>query len=67
MADIVGLYHSIPHEKGLKPLCKKLEERVETKIQLSNLVKMIEFALKNNCFEFDSRVKKRISNTAIET
>ena len=64
-ADVVGLYPSIPHEAGLEGLYKKLEERVEKKIASSNLVNMAEFVLKNNYFEFNSKVKKQISGTAI--
>ena len=66
-ADVVGLYPSIPHEAGLEALYEKLEERVEKKIPSSDLVNMAEFVLKNNYFEFDSKVKKQISGTAIGT
>ena len=66
-ADVVGLYPSISHGAGLEALNEKLEERVENKIPSSDLVNMAEFVLKNNYFEFDSKVKKRISETAIGT
>ena len=62
---VVGLYPSIPHEAGLEALYEKLEESVEKKIPSSDLVNMAQFVLKNNCFEFDSKVKKQISGTAI--
>ena len=45
---------------------KKLEERMEKKIISPDLVNMAEFALKNNYFEFDSKVKKQISGSAIK-
>ena len=57
-ADVVGLYPRISHEAGLEALYEKLEERVEKKIPSSDLVNMAEFVLKNNYFEFDSKVKK---------
>ena len=66
-ADVVGLYPSILHEAGLKAMYEKLEERVEKKIPSSELVNIAEFVLKNNYFEFDSKVKKQISRTAIGT
>ena len=66
-ANVVGLYPSIPHEAGLEALYEKLEERVEKKIPSSDLLNMAEFVLKNNYFEFDSKVKKQISGTAIGT
>ena len=58
---------SIPHEAGLKALYEKLQERVEKKIPSLHLVNKAEFVLKNNYFEFDSRVKKQISRTVIGT
>ena len=65
--DTVGLYPSIPHETGLKPLYKKLEERVEKKVPFSDLVNMAAFVLKNNYFKFEAKVKKQITRTAIGT
>ena len=65
--DVVGLYPSISHEAGLKALYEKLEGREGRKIPLSDLVNMSEFVLKNNHFEFDSKVKTQISGTAIGT
>ena len=66
-ADVVGLHPSIPHEVGLLDLYEKLKERVEKKVPFSDLVNMAEFVLKNNHFEFDSKVKKQISGTALGT
>ena len=40
---------------------------MEKKIISPDLVNMAEFALKNNYFEFDSKVKKQISGSAIKT
>ena len=67
LADVVDLYPSIPHEAGFQALYEKLEERAEKKISSSDLVNMAEFVLKNYYFEFDSKVKKQISGTAIGT
>ena len=66
-ADVVGLYRSISHDAGLKALNEKLENRVEKKIPSSDLVNMAELALKNSYFQFDSKIKKQISGTAIGT
>ena len=66
-ADIVGLYSSIPHNEGLEVLKKQLDNFYEKSIPTEDLVKMAEFVLKNNYFEFDSNVKHQISGTAIGT
>ena len=66
-ADVVGLYPSIPHEAGLRALKEVLDRREEKKISTEDLVKMAEFVLKNNYFEFNGQVKHQISGTAIDT
>ena len=66
-ADVVGLYPSIPHEAGLSALKKVLENRSVKKIPTENLIKMAEFVLKNNIFEFNNKVFQQISGTAIGT
>ena len=66
-ADIVGLYHSIPHEAGLKALREALHNRENKQIPTEKFLKMAEFVLKNNYFEFNGKVKKQLSGTAIGT
>ena len=66
-ADVVGLYPSIPHEAGLNALYEKLEQRSDKKVSSTDLVNMAEFVLKNNYFEFDTKVHQQISGTAIGT
>ena len=63
----MGLYPSIPHEAGLKALEKALNNRTNKTFSTENLVKMATFILKNNYFEFNSKVKQKISGAAIET
>ena len=65
-ADVVVLYPSIPHNEGISALKQKFEEQPSTKIPTNDLVKLAEFALKNNLFEFNSKVKQQIYRTAIE-
>ena len=48
-------------------LKQKLEEQKSTKISTNDLVKLAEFVLKNNLFEFNDKVKQQISGTAIGT
>ena len=55
-ADVVGLYPNIPHQAGLKALKEALEKRDIKKIPTEDLVKMAEFVLNNNIFEFNSKV-----------
>ena len=66
-ADVVGLYPSIPHEAGLNALYEKLEQRSHKVVSSRDLVNMAEFVLKNNYFEFDSKVHQLISGTVIGT
>ena len=63
----VGLYPSIPHNEGLEVLKKQLDNFYEKSIPTEDLVKMAEFVLKNNYFEFNSNVKHQPSGTAIGT
>ena len=55
-AVVVGLYPSIPHNAGLQALYEKLEEKADKKIPLTDLVEMAEFILKNNFFEFETKI-----------
>ena len=66
-ADVVGLYPSIPHEVGLRALREALDKRDEKTIATEELLKMAEFVLKNNYFEFGNKIKQQISGTAIGT
>ena len=63
----MGLYPSIPHEAGLNALKEALEKRTRKDIPTENLIKMAEFVLKNNFFEFDSKVFQQIAGTDIGT
>ena len=66
-ANVMDLYTSIPHNAGLKALNGKLEKRSDKNAPSADLVEMTEFVLKNNFFEFDSKVKQQISGAAIGT
>ena len=66
-ADVVCLYPSIPHNADLEALKTVLDKRENHSIPTEKLVKMAEFVLKNNFFEFNGLVKEQISGTAIGT
>ena len=66
-ADVVGLHPSIPHQAAVNALKEALENRSVKKIPTENLIKMAEFVLKNNLFEFNNKVFQQISGTAIGT
>ena len=66
-ADVVGLYPNISHQAGLKALKEALERRDIKKIPTEDLVKVAEFVLNNNIFEFKSRAYQQKSGTAIGT
>ena len=55
--DVVGLYPSIPHEVGLRALREALNKRDEETISTEELLKMAEFVLKKNYFEFSNKIK----------
>ena len=63
--EVVGLYPSIPHQDILDALSIKLEQREVKKIPTEDLLEMEQFVLKNNYFEFNSKVKQQVSRTAI--
>ena len=64
---MVSLYPSIPHPAGLEALKKALDARENKFISTDDIVKMAEFVLKNNYFQFNDKVKQQISGTAIGT
>ena len=66
-ADVVGLYPSIPHESRLNVTKETLENRESKSVPTSDKLKMLEFLLKNNYFEFNRNVKQQLSNTEIGT
>ena len=65
--DVVGLYPSIPQDEDLEVLRKQLNAFDNKSIPAEDQVKMAEFVLKNNYFEFNSSFKNQISGTAIGT
>ena len=66
-ADVVGLYPSIPHQAGLIALNEALDKKLSKKIPTDDLIKMTEFVLSNNFFEFNSHTFHLNSGTAIGT
>ena len=64
-ADVVGLYPSIPHQAGLEALREALDKMKTYEVPTRKLVKMAEFVLKNNYFEFSDKVFQQISGTAM--
>ena len=64
-SDVVGLYPSILNGVGLRALREALDKRDEKTIPTEELLKMAEFVLKNNYFEFGNEIKQQISGTAI--
>ena len=63
----MGLYPSTLHEAGLKPVREVLDKREQHTIPTSELIRMADFVLKNNYFEFNGQIKQQISGTAIGT
>ena len=65
--DVVSLYPSITHDVGLEALRRVLDDGVNKKIGTEDLIKMVEFVLKNNYFEFNGKVKQHLYGTVINT
>ena len=63
----MGLYLSIPHKAGLKALREVLDKKEKHTTPKSKLVRMADFVLKNNYFEFNRQIKQHISGTATST
>ena len=66
-ADVIVLHPSIQHNTDLKALKNALDCRQNKKIPTDMLIKMAEFVLTSNCFEFGQKVFYQISETAIAT
>ena len=66
-ADVVGLYPRIPHKAGLKALREVLDKREQHTFPTSELIRMADFVLKNNYFEFNGQIKQQLSGTVIGT
>ena len=66
MAYVVSLCPSIPYDVGLEALRRMLDDRVNIKDDTEDLLKMPEFALKNNYFDFSGKVKLKLSGTFFE-
>lgn len=52
--DAMALYHSIPHDVGLKALRKVLGKREQKKIPTEVLVQIAKFVLKSNFLEWSN-------------
>ena len=63
-ADAVGLYPSIPHDGALENSKDKFKDKM---VPNKDIIKMLDFVLKNNLFEFDCKFYQQISGTAIGT
>ena len=51
--DVVGLYSSIPHDRGLEVLRKQYSKFKDKIVPTEDIIKIADFVLKNNRFEFD--------------
>ena len=65
--DVVGLYSSIPHDRGLEVLRKQYNKFKDKIVPTEDIIKMADFVPKNNPFEFDCKFYQQISGTTIGT
>ena len=66
-ADVVCLFASMPDKEGILALKSKLDEQTSSKIPTNDVIKLAEFVLKNNFFEFKNEIKQQIPGTTIGT
>ena len=66
-ADVVCLYASMPDKEGILAIKIKLDEQTSSKIPTNDVIKLAEFVLKNNFFEFKNEIKQQIPGTTIGT
>ena len=66
-ADVVGLHPIIPHDESFKVLRNQYDKFIDKTVPTEGIIKMAEFVLKNNLFEFNSKYYKQISGTGIGT
>ena len=64
---MVGLYPSAQNLAGLEAVRRALDKRKTHKVTTGKLVKMVEFSLKNNYFQFSDKEYQQISGTPIGT
>ena len=65
-ADALGLYHSIPHEAGLRFVREVLNQRNNKRVSTNDLDKIAKFLLRNNYLELNGNIGQ-ISDTATGT
>ena len=65
--DVVSLYPTMLHGAELKALRGVLDKREQYTIPTSELIRMVDFVLKNNYFKFNGQIKQQISGTTIGT
>ena len=63
----MGIYPNIPHQAGLQAFKDALKKKDLKKIPKEDLVKMVEFVLNNSIFDFNTKVSRQKSGTAIGT
>ena len=66
--DVIALYPSIPIELGLKALAywiDKLRSEIDRRFTKEFILKLAEFVLRNNYFEFDGKMYHQIIGTAM--
>ena len=66
-ADAIRHYPNISHETGLEALRERLDERDSLKVPTEDIVRMADFVMKNNFFQFNGEFKLQKSGTAIGT
>ena len=59
--DVVTLYSSIPHSDGIKACKIFMIENGFASMEISNIIKIMDFILTHNYFEFNDKILHSIS------
>ena len=59
---MVGLYPGITHNEGLKMLRNQYDKFIDKTVPKEDIIKMADFVLKNNLFEFNSKSYRLIND-----
>ena len=66
IADVVALHPSIPNKVGLRALKEALDKSDQKATLTEKSLKMADFLLKKNSFEFGNKIKPQISGVTTD-
>ena len=65
--DVSSLYTSIPHHAALSAIRHYLNQRQDPQIPTDTFLRLTEFVLTQNCFQFNGRFFRQVKGVAMGT